>query len=324
VKPVIRLALRDWDFTTPLLLGDLVPDRFTLKIERVAALPEDLAMDIRFDASEMSFSRYTSAVARGESAIFGVPNFIMRSFRHRCVIAARDSKLTRFEELRGKKIGLAGWQDSGNTWTRAALAAAGTGIDDAFWFVSRLAGDHPVIDRLGPHGRAGRIEAIPGQPPLLDLLAAGELDAVFTPFMPSGFFSPGAKFRPFLPDFRAEEARYFKVAGYVPGIHILGLKAGLVAEHPWLPQALSDLLDESQRIWLEKRRRYAETTPWIFDDLLRSAQELPESWNASGLEANRAMIADFIDQIRLQKLAKTDLTPETLFPPASSLEGSRA
>jgi 4,5-dihydroxyphthalate decarboxylase len=314
MKVEIRLALRDWDYVTPLALGDVADERIALKVDRVGTLPDNLATDPDYDACEVSFSRYTTGRSRGEAGIFGVPNFVMRGFRHRCIITSRTSKLTRLEELKSARIGVTGWQDSGNTWTRAALAEAGIGIEDAFWAVSRLAADHPVTDRVGRYGRPGRIEALPGQPPLLDLLAAGEIDAVLMPFMPKGFFAPGSAFRALLPDVRAAEVGYFRKVGFVPGMHIIGLKPEIVARDPWLPQALSDLLDESQRVWLEKRRRYADTTPWLIDELVRSGHDLPEDWNASGLGPNRPMIAAFLEQLRIQELAETDLTPETLFP----------
>lgn len=319
----IRLAVRDWDYLTPLALGDVASTRIDLDVERVPTLP-DLASDPRYDASEVSFSRYTTGRARGDSTIFGVPNFLMRGFRHRCVITRRDSPLERFEDLAGKRIGLTGWQDSGNTWTRAALAHAGVGIDDVFWYVGRLTADHPVVDRLGGYGRPGRIEAIADERPMMDLLDSGELDAIFTPFMPPHFFDAASPYRHVLADFRTRELSYFEELGYVPGIHILGIKADVVHAHPWLARELSDMIDESQRIWTEKRRRYADTTPWIIDDLGRTAKELPSDWNASGLEANRKMIADFLSEVRRQGLADVRLTPELLFPPIERTSGERA
>ena len=95
VKPTIRLAVRDWDAMTPLALGDITSERLDLRLDRVAALPEDLATDPNYDASETSLSRYTTARARGETAVVGVPNFIMRAFRHRCVITARARRPAR-------------------------------------------------------------------------------------------------------------------------------------------------------------------------------------------------------------------------------------
>ena len=62
----------------------------------------------------------------------------MRGFRHRCIITSRASPVARLEELKGGRIGVTGWQDSGNNWTRAALAQAGVVIEDVRWYAGRL------------------------------------------------------------------------------------------------------------------------------------------------------------------------------------------
>ena len=61
----IRLAVRDWDYIVPLALGDVVAEGLDLRIDRVPALPEDLAADPRYDAGEMSMSRYCLGRLRG-------------------------------------------------------------------------------------------------------------------------------------------------------------------------------------------------------------------------------------------------------------------
>ncbi len=314
MRITVRLAVRDWDYYTPLALGDVTSERLDVKVDRVGTLIGNVAADPHHDAAEMSFSRYASARANGETDVLGVPNFVMRGFRHRCIITARNSPVTRLEHLAGKKIGVTGWRDSGNTWTRAALSHAGVGIEDAFWYAGRLTEAHPITDRLDGFGRPGRIEAVPGERPMMQLLETGELDAVFTPFMPEGFFGPASKFRHVLTDFRAEELAYFHEVGYVPGMHLLGLKTSFVAEHPWLPEELSNLLDESQRVWLEKRRKYADTTPWIIDELGHVARDLPAHWNDSGFAVNERMVADFAEQLHLQGLTPMLLSPADLFP----------
>ena len=135
----VRMAVRDWDYLTPLALGDVKAEGIELILDRVATLPENLGTDTRYDASEISFSRYVTGRAAGDTGITGYPNFMMRGFRHRCIITTRDSGLTRLEDLRGKRIGLTGWQDSGNTWTRAAMAKAGIGRTEADTFGSAIA-----------------------------------------------------------------------------------------------------------------------------------------------------------------------------------------
>ena len=310
----LRMALRDWDYIAPLALGDVHSPDITLRIDRVGTVPDDLASNPQYDAGEMSFSRYALGRAQGDASIVGVPHFVMRGFRHRCIITASDSGLTTIAQLRGKRIGMTGWQDSGNTWTRAILRRAGIEIADAEWFVGRLTEQHPVTDRLGGYGRPGRISAVPDERPLVDLLRSGELHAVFTPFMPPGFFDPDSGLRQLLPDCRAAEVAYFKDVGYVPGIHVLGIKPAIVAAHRWLPQALSELFDESTRVWLEKRRKYADTTPWIIDELRQTAHDLPPHWNSNRFKYNEPMIDDFAEEIYVQQLTERRLTPAELFP----------
>ncbi|WP_274631286.1 nitrate ABC transporter substrate-binding protein [Arvimicrobium flavum] len=310
----IKIATRDWDYLTPMILGDVTSDRIDLQVDRVGTLIPDLATSDVYDAAEVSFSRYTSAMAEGTEAVVGMPCFIMRGFRHRCVITTEASPLTRLSDLAGKRIGITGWRDSGNTWTRAALRREGVGVEDAYWFAGRLTASHPIVDRLDGFGRPGRIEAAPGERPMMELLAEGELDAVFTPFMPDGYFENGSGFRQLLSDFPAAEKAYFDDVGYVPGMHIVAVKAGIAEQHPWLPAELTRLVDESQRLWTTKRRKYAETTPWMFDELLRSARNLQPTWNDSGLDANFGMIEAFITELREQGILQSDLTPQSLFP----------
>lgn len=310
----LRIAVRDWDYLTPLALGDIRSEKLDVIVDRVGTLVSDPGKDEAHEASEMSFSRYVSLRDEGDTSIVGIPNFIMRGFRHRCVITSNDSGITSFEQLAGKKIGVTGWRDSGNTWTRAALRRHDIGVEDAYWYAGRLTAAHPITDRLDGFGREGRIETMPGEQPMMDALREGALDAVFTPFMPDGYFGKDAGFRQVLPDFRSAELNYFNDVGYVPGMHLMGIKPEILAEHPWVAQELSDLLDESQRMWTAKRRKYAETTPWMIDELLKCAQDLPEDWNVSGIAANEAMINDFAEELHLQGILQRKLSVEELFP----------
>jgi len=295
---------------TPLVLGDVSSPKLDIKVDRVGTLISHVGKSGAYDAAETSFSRYTQMRIDGDESVVGIPNFIMRGFRHRCVITTKDSPITSFAQLAGKRIGVTGWRDSGNTWTRAALRREGVGVEDAMWYAGRLTEAHPITDRLDGFGRPGRIEAAPGERPMMDLLKEGLLDAIFTPFMPDGYFAGNSGFRQVLSDFRGAEHRYFADVGYVPGMHLIGLKAEFVAEHPWVMAELSALIDESQRMWLSKRRKYADTTPFMLDELLKSASELPEGWDASGFAANRKMIGDFASELHVQGILPRLMTPE--------------
>ncbi|WP_319520713.1 nitrate ABC transporter substrate-binding protein [uncultured Martelella sp.] len=310
----LRIALRDWDYITPLILKDVRSDRVSLEIERVGTLIGDLGKSETFDAAEQSFSRYTQIIHDGRDDIVGIPAFIMRGFRHRCIITTRKSPLKSLADLKGKNIGVTGWRDSGNSWTRAALRREGVEIEDARWFAGRLTAEHPITDRLDGFGRPGLIEACPDERPMTELLEDGFLDAVFTPFMPSGFFEGTSPFRQVVEDFVAAETRYFRDVGYVPGMHLIAVKADIIDANPWLPEELSRMIEESGRMWTAKRRKYADTTPFMLDELRRSAMALPDDWQENGLAANRTMIADFARELYEQKILPRLLSPEDLFP----------
>ena len=310
----LRIAVRDWDYLTPLALGDVTSPRITVTLDRVATLPAGPGPQSGYDATEASFSRYLTGIeAHGQTSV-GIANFLMRGFRHQCIIARKDSPLTEIEHLVGKRIGVTGWQDSGNTWTRAILRQSGIMTEDAFWYAGRLTQSHPVMDRLGRFGQPGLIEPAPGEAPLMQLLAEGGLDAVFTPFMPAGFFDRSSEFRLLLPDCVAAQKRYFDAVGYVPGIHLLTLDPEIAQRHPWVPDELSRLIDESRNVWTEKHRRYADTTPFTLTDLLSAALAFPPDWDASGFDANRRMIAGFATQMFDQNLLEAPIRPEDIFP----------
>lgn len=310
----LRIATRDWDYLTPLLLGDVTSRHLDLKITRVGTLLSDLAASPDFDAAEMSFSRYSSLMASGTHDIIGIPCFIMRGFRHRCIITTEASKLEHLSQLKGKRIGVTGWRDSGNTWTRAALRREGVGVEDAFWIAGRLTAEHPITDRLDGFGRPGRIESDPAERPMMEMLQSGDLDAVFTPFMPNGYFGHGSGFRQVVRDFRDAECAYYADVSYVPAHHIVGIKTEVARQNPWIIDELSRLIDESQVIWTTKRRKYAETSPFMLEELIYAARALKPDWNDSGLEQNRPMIAAFAEEMHVQGILPAPLSVEALFP----------
>ena len=63
----LRMKFRDWDFWTPLLLGDVKSEKLDIKATRVASLIDNVADDPECDAAEMSFSRYNLRVDQGKA-----------------------------------------------------------------------------------------------------------------------------------------------------------------------------------------------------------------------------------------------------------------
>ena len=312
----VRLQTRDWDFWTPILLGDIKSSEVDLELTRVQSLNDDFALENDCEASEMSLSRYAMKRDRGDDAnLIGIPFFIMRGFRNRCILTLKDSPIKKLQELKGKRIGLSGWQDSGNTWTRALLLEAGVPIDSIEWTLSRMT-EHDAVDfhRADAFVDGKTIFQDPEETPLVQLLKDHKIDAIFQAFMPSGFYDKGYGLRQLQPDFVQEEISWFGRWGFVPGIHLLAMKADFVNAYPGVPRHLVNLLRASEDMWLTKRRKYFETTPWVIADLLRMSQVFAADWNPAGLEANRKMINEFAYQQFAQKLTPTQHDADFLFP----------
>ena len=124
----------------------------------------------------------------------------------------------------------------------------------------------------------------------------------------------GSGFRQLLRDFRSAECAYYAEVGYVPAHHIVGIKAGVARQNPWIIDELSRLIDQSQIMWTEKRRKYAETSPWVLEELIYAARALKPDWNDSGLERNRPMITGFATELHAQGILPDPISADQLFP----------
>ena len=86
----LRLKVRDWDFWTPLLLGDVKSEKLDIQTTRVSSLIDNVAEDPESDAAEMSLSRYNLRIDQNKAqGIVAVPFFIMRGFRTRNIVTIR-------------------------------------------------------------------------------------------------------------------------------------------------------------------------------------------------------------------------------------------
>lgn len=293
----------------PLFSGAVRPTRFDLRLEQCEETPSLLDSG-NFDGAETSFSRYVLARGRGDDRLLGVPAFVMRSFRHRCLVVRRDSDIEDLVQLKGARVGLTGWPDSGNTWTRALLRRVGVDLDDVQWFLSHVSdGDQPK-----KHGQAAlppNVQVVPTGQSLLELLSRRSLDAVMSPFTPTEV--PSSRFRHLLPDLAASERQYFAEVGYVPGIHVIALRQQTASTYPWLPAAILEVLEESKRVWHAERRRYADTTPSQLLDILGAEATFGTDWMPYGVRPNAAMVGDFCQELHEQGITAQPIDPVTVF-----------
>jgi 4,5-dihydroxyphthalate decarboxylase len=309
----VHLGTRHWDHVVPIALGDVVPRGTRVRLSRLDATP-DLWIAPEYAAAETSFSRYVRARAAGDDRVVGLPVFLMRAFRHRCILVRHDAAAARPADLKGARIGLTGWPDSGNTWTRAVLREAGVGVDDAEWRVGPLTSAHPAFDRIGGVRVGPNVRPTEGGAALVDLLVAGELDAAMTPFMPPGFHRTGSPLRTLFRDPRRAEQEWYAAHGFVPGIHLLAVRADALARQPGLAQELVDLFEAAKRLSAARRDKLVDVTPWHNEEVAATVRVFASDWMPYGWSANRRMIAVFQDELVAQHLLDAPVPESDLFP----------
>lgn len=310
----LRVGVRHWDHVIPLALGDVRASGVDLALDRRDATPGLWASD-ELDLSETSLSQYLLRRAAGDDSVTALPLFVMAGFRQRCIITRADSELQSLAELSGKTVGLTGWPDSGNTWTRALLRREGVELGDVSWRVGPLTKNHPVTDRIGPYSTGSfDVAHTDGNGAMMDQLDAGVLDAVMTPFMPPGFFEPGSPWRTVIPNVTAAEMEYFGETQYVPGMHVMAVKTAVLDRSPEFAQAIVDAFEESRRLADERRRKLQDVYPWT-DEALRLMLECTgPDWLPYGASRIRGMIDDFVGEHLALGTLEAPVGFDELFP----------
>ena len=195
----VTLATRDYDYVLPLALGDVTAEGIDLTLIRdFGALPRVL-QDSAIHGGEASFSRHVQRLAGGDTSFVALPAFVMREFRHRNFFVRRDGGLRATRQLAGTRIGMDAWPNSGNTWSRGLLRAAGVGVDAVRWVVGPI---NPGEKAAPPDALPPGVEAAPAGRSLQEMLLTGELDVIISAWSPAGFGQPGSPIVRLYADFR--------------------------------------------------------------------------------------------------------------------------
>lgn len=310
----IAIGTRQWDHVFPIAMGDIAPVAgHEVSLARLEQTP-NLWTDSQYDAGETSLSKYVRRRADGDDRVIGLPIFVMRGFRHRCIIVRSSSDAYSLGDLAGARIGVTGWPDSGNTWTRALLSEANVSLAEIRWTVGRLTKDHPIVDRFDGVVPGASFSVAADEKPMVEALIDGELDAVFSPFLPPNFSSPNSQMRLLFESVVDEEKQFLEEKRYIPGIHILGVRSELLKSSPHVANELGRMFRESAHIALKRHRKLQDVTPWLnqaidlFDDTGAADP------NPTGLAANTRMLSDFISHLKTQGIVDETPPLSELFP----------
>lgn len=267
-----------------------------------------------FDVCEFPIASYLRTLETDDQPYLAIPVFPSRHFRLSCIFVAADADVATPADLAGKRIGLPVFDMAAAVWLRGILhdfhdldrhapIYVTAGIEEP-----RDGDEHPQVL---PPGFTVERRSDAG---LAQLLAAGEIDALYTARAPSTW--PGPAVRRLFEDPRKVEQQYHAASGIFPAMHVLAIKRHLAEADPWLPEALYRAFGHAQiaaRAELFDSSALDSILPWQLEELLESERVLGGDPWTSGFAANRPMLAQVIAYARADGLISGDLSPEDLF-----------
>jgi 4,5-dihydroxyphthalate decarboxylase len=308
----LKLAGYPWDHITPLLTGEIVPEGIDLQYDVHHGLGP-VTDDLSCAGGEASLGKFMIDTSYGNQDFIGLPIFPMFAFRHRCFLVKRGTVISDLSELEGRRVGLDGWPNSGNTWTRVTLRQAGVDIWKITWVIAPIEGPADAGHGHVPAQAPPNVQGGPAGKSLVELLLADEIDVLVAAFMPTGFFSPDSLIVPMIPDYREAEKAYYQKYGYIPAHHLIKLRREVVERTPWIVKSLMTAFTASKHLWLARRRHLADTTPWLLAELAEAADMFGADWQPYGLESNLKMLTDFCQDQYAQKLVDAPVDPMAAF-----------
>lgn len=316
----ITLACERYDRTEALRDGRVRPAGVDLTYlpQQVEETFFRMARFQEFDVAEMSLSSYVIGLTR-DAPFVAVPVFPSRFFRHSGIYVSTASEIERPQDLRGKQVGIAEYQLTANVWIRGILAEHhGLPVESVTYRTGGLH-DPGRPEKLKVDLPVGvRVQPIAPDQTLAEMLAAGEIDAVYTPRAQRTFADGSGRVRRlFEPSGEAEQA-YFRDTGIFPIMHVVVLRRDVYERHRWLARSLYDAFIEAKALCeanLEETAALRYMLPWLLDEVDRTRSILGEDYWPYGLESSRKTLATFLRYSHDQGLAARRLDPEELFAP---------
>jgi 4,5-dihydroxyphthalate decarboxylase len=222
------------------------------------------------------------------------------------------------KELAGARIGVPEWAQTAAVYTRSLLVHEwGIGLTDVTWVQAGVnqSGRREKVDLHLPAGVDLRVEP---DRSLDELLRAGDLDAVFSAHPPASFERGEPGIVRLFTDYEPVEREYVARTGIFPIMHVVVIRADVLAAAPWVAQNLCTAFEQAKQASLA---RLADMTasrvplPWAAQRLADMRQLIgPDPW-PYGVAANRATLAAFTRFAYEQGVAARLVEPEDLFAP---------
>jgi 4,5-dihydroxyphthalate decarboxylase len=321
----LRLTMACWNYdrTRGLLEGRIPIDGIELTYLNLP-VEETFFRMLRhreFDVAELSLSSYTVSLFRENPPFIAIPVFPSRFFRHSCIYVNADRGIREPKDLIGKRIGNPEYQMTAPVWIRGIMSDEyGVPVTSATYLnggEEQPGREEKIALSLPPQIR---LEAIPSDRTLANMIETGEIDALYTARAPSTFRSGSGKVRRLFEDYAAVERDYYQKTKIFPPMHIIAIRRDVYDKNRWIPQSLCKAFALAQKEIYEDLHETGALKfmlPWLGRHVEETEQLLGQDFWPYGYEPNVHALTTFLRYHFEQGLSKRQLTPKDLFAPES-------
>jgi 4,5-dihydroxyphthalate decarboxylase len=278
-----------------------------------------------FEVAEMSMSSYLIAKAQGADMI-ALPAFPSRRLFQTELSYHVDSNIAKPEDLAGKRLGVAEYQQTAALWIRGILEHDfGVSQYKIHWYMERS-------EEMSHGGATGfkppegiSFQRIDKNKSLASTLLANELDVahVASPWVLQANAldrssriggSDWSRVKPLFPDRMAEGARFYKKHGFLPVNHAYIVRGDIHKKYPWVAFNLYTGLVKAKALARQKTLEQIPSALFFGPEYAAMTRELiGDDPFPFGIKANRAMLDTIIGFSHEQGLTPRRLSIEELF-----------
>jgi 4,5-dihydroxyphthalate decarboxylase len=317
----LTLACWNYDRSRPLMDGRVKAAGIDLDIKVMRpreAFPRMLEKK-EFHASEMSLASYVSLKGKGDCPFVAIPVALSKIFRHDCLYVRPGANIRTPQDLKGKRVGTTQYGSTGLVFIKGMLAHDyGVQADDIHWFIGGL--DAPTQRPLLPLDLPGsvKIDFLPDGQTLEAMMAAGELDALFSLYLPDSFIRGEPHIVRLFKDPKQIAQDYYRRTRIFPIMHTVVIREDVYARDPWVAQSLYDAFCAARDVathGLYDTDALHLTLPFLIDHVEETWRVFGKDFWSYGLEPNRPTLAAIGQYVHEQHLSPRVVAPDELFAP---------
>ena len=317
----LTFACWDYDRTRPLIDGRVKPQGIALdiKVLRPRETFRRMLENGEFEASELSLASFTTLKGRNACPFVAVSAALSRLFRHSCIYVRADAGIGTPEDLRGRRVGTSQWSSTALVFMRGMLQHDyGLKAHEMHWFMGGLNTflEPPLVPLDLP--KSIRLDFLTGGQTLERLFEAGELDALFSIYIPKLFLEGSPRIKRLFPNYKEVEQDYWRRTGIFPIMHTVAVREDVHRAHPWAAESLYRALCQARDLAIDglyDSDALRLALPWLLDHVEETWRVMGQQYWAYGLKANQPTYEAIGRYVHEQGLSPRVVKADELFLP---------